>query len=173
VAALRGVYIGLGGNLDDPAAQIRAALAALDRIPGTRVLAASPLYRSPAWGPVPQPAYLNAVAELETALAPDALLHELLAIERALGRDRSEARYGPRRIDLDLLLFANRSIDAPGLRVPHPRLAQRAFVLVPLVELAPALEVPGLGKAHDLLARLDDDDRASVRALEPDAVRGE
>lgn len=173
MAARRGVYVGLGANLDDPAGQIRAALAALERIRGTRALAVSPLYRSPAWGPIPQPDYLNAVAELETALAPAELLHELLAIERALGRDRSVARYGPRRIDLDLLLFANEFVDAPGLRVPHPQLAQRAFVLVPLLSLAPALEVPGLGKAHDLLGRLDDEDRAGVRALEPDTVRGE
>ncbi|HVF34721.1 MAG TPA: 2-amino-4-hydroxy-6-hydroxymethyldihydropteridine diphosphokinase [Candidatus Saccharimonadia bacterium] len=169
----RGVFVGLGANLDDPRAQIRAALDAIEALSGTHVLAVSRLYRSPAWGPIEQPDYVNAVAELETVLGPEALLEALLAIERRLGRDRSVSRYGPRRIDLDLLVDGGTSIESPGLRVPHPHLAQRAFVLVPLAEIAPDVEVPGIGHVRDLLARLDPADRAQVRALEAGTVRGE
>lgn len=169
----RGVFVGLGANLDDPRGQIRAALDAIETLPGTRVIAVSRLHAGPAWGPVEQPDYVNAVAELETVLGPEALLEALLAVERRLGRDRSVARYGPRRIDLDLLLDGAASIDAPGLRVPHPHLAERAFVLVPLAEIAPDTDVPGIGRARDLLARLDPVERARVRALEAGSVRGE
>lgn len=171
----RGIYVGLGANLDDPRAQIEAAAAALDALPGTRVVARSPFYASPAWGPVPQPAFVNAVVELESVLAPDELLESMLAIERRLGRDRhaSAARYGPRRIDLDLLVDGSDTIDAPGLRVPHPLLAQRAFVLVPLAAIAPDLEVPGHGRVRELLARLDPSERERVTVLEPDVHRGE
>ena len=169
----RHVYVGLGANLDDPPAQIHAALAALAALPGTRVLHVSRLYRTPAWGPVRQPDYVNAACELETALGPRELLDRLLAIERELGRDRAAARYGPRRIDLDLLLDGAESIDAPGLRVPHPHLAERAFVLVPLAEIAAGIEVPGHGAVHALLARLDHEARSSVTVLEAEATPGE
>ncbi len=164
-ATERAAYVALGANLDDPAAQIDAALAALAALPDTRLVARSRLYRTPAWGPVVQPDYLNAVAELATDLAPRALLDALLAIERALGRDRRGERYGPRRIDLDLLVHGDARIDEPGLALPHPRLAERAFVLVPLAEIAPALEVPGLGRVDALLAALDAKQRSGVRAL--------
>ena len=173
MSARRGVFVGLGANLDDPPAQIRAALSALEALPGTRVLRASRLYRSPAWGPVAQPDYVNAACELETVLSADELLAQLLAIERALGRDRSVARYGPRRIDLDLLADGESTLDAPGLRIPHPHLAERAFVLVPLAEIAPAQRIPGHGEVHMLLAQLDHDDRRRVQPLGADGTQGE
>lgn len=153
--ARRGVYLGLGANLGaDPAGTIVAALDRLDREPGIRVLRRSRLYRAPAWGPIPQPDYVNAVAELATALPAVALVERLLAVERALGRRRDGPRYGPRTIDLDLLVDGELVLDQPGASVPHPRIAERAFVLKPLVELAPRLLIPGLGAAAGLLAAL-------------------
>jgi 2-amino-4-hydroxy-6-hydroxymethyldihydropteridine diphosphokinase len=175
VPVRRGIYVGLGATLDDPPAQIDAAIAALEALPGTRVVARSPLYASPAWGPVPQPAFVTAVVELESVLAPHELLDAMLAIERNLGRDRHAGaiRYGPRRIDLDLLVHGKDPVDAPGLHVPHPLLAERAFVLVPLAAIAPDLEVPGHGRVHELLARLEPAERGRVTVLEPGAPRGE
>jgi 2-amino-4-hydroxy-6-hydroxymethyldihydropteridine diphosphokinase len=148
-------WIGLGSNLADPAAQVAAAFAALDRLPGSTVRARSRLYRCAAWGVRDQPDFVNAVAQIETTLSPRALLDALLEIERAFGRDRSRAeRWGPRVLDLDLLLYAAQRIDEPGLRVPHPHLHERAFVLVPLAEIAPDLDVPGHGSVARLLAAL-------------------
>lgn len=139
-------FIGLGGNLDAPAARFDAVLARLDRSPGISVRAVSGYWRSPAWGPIAQPDYLNAVAQADSALAPDELLRTLLMLEREFGRERSAGpRYGPRTIDLDLLLVDALVIDRAELSVPHPRLAERAFVLAPLAELAPDRIVPGLG----------------------------
>lgn len=154
-------YVGLGSNLNDPAGQLHAAFAELDRIEGTRVIARSAIYRSPPMGPSDQPHYLNAVVELETALAPEPLLDELQRIERAHGRVR-ERHWGPRTLDLDILLYGDRTIASDRLKVPHPGLATRAFVLVPLREIAPELSVPGLGPVAALacpdagLERLDD-----------------
>lgn len=150
-------YVGLGGNLGDAAATLRAAFAALDALPRTRLLRASRLYRTPAWGRRDQPDFVNAAAALETGLPPRDLLGALLDIERDFGRDRSDedARWGPRTLDLDLLLYGEDVIDAPGLRVPHPHLHERAFVLVPLLEIAPELVIPGHGAlrtAHDAVA---------------------
>jgi 2-amino-4-hydroxy-6-hydroxymethyldihydropteridine diphosphokinase len=127
----------------------------LEREPDVRLLAASPIYETPPLGPPDQPAYLNAVVELRVWLAPQALLHRLQAIENALGRDRSgqAERWGPRSIDLDLLLFGERRIELPDLSVPHPRLHERAFVLAPLAALAPELRHPVLGAAVDELMR--------------------
>lgn len=173
MTARRGVFVALGANLGEPAAQLDAAIAALDALPGTRVVRRSHHYRSPAWGPIPQADYLNAVVELETMLDAHALLAELLAIERHLGRDRTVARYAPRRIDLDLLAHRDASIDAPGLRVPHPHLHERAFVLLPLAEIAPDFDVPGHGAVHELVARLDRDERARVLRLDARAPAGE
>lgn len=154
--AARSAWIGLGGNLGDVAARLEAALLALARLPGTRLLRRSRLYRSPPWGIVEQPAFVNAVAELETTLRAPELLSALLEIERAAGRRRDRARrWGPRELDLDLLLYGAGQLDLPGLTVPHPGLHQRAFVLVPLAELAPELIVPGHGRVLDLLARVD------------------
>jgi 2-amino-4-hydroxy-6-hydroxymethyldihydropteridine diphosphokinase len=142
-------YVALGANLGDALATLRAALVALDALPGTRVLRTSRFVRSPSMG-APGPDYVNAVAELRTALDPQALLRALLAVEQAHGRVRG-ARNAPRTLDLDLLLFDERVLDTPQLVLPHPRLHQRAFVLVPLAELAPELVVPGRGRVAELL----------------------
>lgn len=153
-ATPRSAYVGLGSNLDDPAAQVRTALAALERLPGTRRVAASRLYSNPPMGPQDQPDYVNAVAALETTLDADALLEALQGIEREQGRVRGE-RWGPRRIDLDLLVYGDTRIARPGLSVPHPGIAERAFVLLPLAEIAPTLDIPGLGPVRRLLDRID------------------
>lgn len=149
--------IGLGGNIGDVAATLRAALAAIDALPGTRLLRASRLYRTPAWGREDQPDFINAAAVVETALGPQALLEALLAIERAHGRvrDAEGGRWGPRTLDLDLLLHGGAVVDLPGLALPHPQLHARAFVLVPLAEVAPGAEVPGRGRVDALLAAVD------------------
>lgn len=162
--ALVRAYIGLGANLDDPVAQIRRAVTALATLPDTAVAARSSLYRSPPMGPRDQPDYVNAVAAIDTALAAEALLDALQHIERAHGRVRAGPRWGPRPLDLDILLYGERVIRGPRLTIPHPGLAERAFVLVPLAEIAPRLEVPGLGpvatlcaaRASDPIERIDD-----------------
>lgn len=143
-------YIGLGANLGDPRAAIESAFAALAALPGTVLRARSSLYAS---APVDAsgPDYINAVAELDTALAPPALLAALRAIEAAAGRERPFPN-APRRLDLDLLAYGEASIRTPELTVPHPRLHRRAFVLLPLLELAPGLTLPGLGRVDRHLA---------------------
>ncbi|CAA9329794.1 MAG: 2-amino-4-hydroxy-6-hydroxymethyldihydropteridinepyrophosphokinase [uncultured Lysobacter sp.] len=148
-------FVGLGANLGDACASVLAALDALDSAPGTKIVRASSLYRTRAWGKVDQPDFINAVARLETSLPPLELLGALLAIERAAGRDRSSAsRWGPRTLDLDLLLYGEQVIEVPGLRVPHPHLHERAFALVPLLEIAPEVVIPGIGPGCDALARM-------------------
>ena len=149
--------IGLGGNQGDVAAAIESAFAVFDGLPGTRLLRRSRLYRTPAWGMTEQPDFINAAALLSTKLPADALLVELLRIEREAGRERgaSQQRWGPRSLDLDLLLYGDAIIAHPGLCVPHPRLHERAFVLVPLVEIAPDALVPGRGRVDALLATID------------------
>jgi 2-amino-4-hydroxy-6-hydroxymethyldihydropteridine diphosphokinase len=145
-------WIGLGSNQDDPVRQLETALEELNDLPGCRVLRHSRIYRSPPWGPVTdQPDFANAVAELDTGLLPHELLMALQALENDHGRVRSE-RWGPRTLDLDLLLYDDLSMTTDDLTLPHPRLHERAFVLVPLAELAPDVQVPGHGKAGDLLA---------------------
>ncbi|HEX6613395.1 MAG TPA: 2-amino-4-hydroxy-6-hydroxymethyldihydropteridine diphosphokinase [Rhodanobacteraceae bacterium] len=148
-------YVALGSNLDDPRAQVLRGFDALTRLPGSRLLARSRLYRSAPWGVTEQPGFVNAAAELETTLAPRQLLDSLLDIERAAGRDRGGPRWGPRVLDLDLLLYGNLQCEDPGLTLPHPRLHERAFVLLPLNELAPDFEVPSRGRVRELLARMD------------------
>lgn len=151
--------IGLGANLGDPAATLRSAFDALAALPATALVAASPLYRSAAWGREDQPAFVNAVARLRTALAPDALLEALLRIETAHGRVRADdpaLRWGPRLLDLDLLLYGDACIDTPRLRVPHPHLHQRAFALRPLLDVWPDASIPGIGPARGLLPAIDD-----------------
>ena len=151
VAAVTAI-VGLGGNEGDAIAVLRATLVGLDLLPGTRLLRASPLYRTPAWGRTDQPDFINAAAALETTLAPRELLDRLLAVERAFGRIRAadgSDRWGPRRLDLDILLYGDAVIDAPGLRVPHPHLHERAFALVPLLDVAPDAVIPGIGPARD------------------------
>ena len=146
--------VGLGSNLDDPARQIRCALAALADMPRTRLVRHSRLYQSAPWGITDQPAFVNAAAELATLLAPRALLEKLLAIECRQGRHRDGSRWGPRTLDLDLLTWADIETSEPGLMLPHPRIAERAFVLVPLAELDADAMIPGLGRVGDLLERL-------------------
>ncbi|MFP4079705.1 MAG: 2-amino-4-hydroxy-6-hydroxymethyldihydropteridine diphosphokinase [Ectothiorhodospira sp.] len=145
------VFIGIGANLNDPALQVRRALEALDGLPRCRLVRASALYRNPPMGPRDQPDYVNAVCALETELSPEGLLEALQAVEARHGRQRGEKRWGPRTLDLDLLLYGDRVLDAPHLTVPHPGIAQRAFVLHPLAEIAPDLKIPGLGPLPPLL----------------------
>jgi 2-amino-4-hydroxy-6-hydroxymethyldihydropteridine diphosphokinase len=147
-------FAGLGANLGDREATIRRAVELLGAAPGVSVVALSTLRETDPVGYVDQPRFLNGAVELETTLAPRELLDALLAVERALGRERTGPRFGPRTIDLDLLLYGDERIDEPGLRVPHPRLHERAFVLQPLAELEPALEIPGRGRVQTLLAAL-------------------
>lgn len=135
-------YLGLGGNLGDPARAMALALQAIDADPETRVIAVSPLYRTPPWGKTDQPDFLNAVAEIATARRPRALLALCLEAERALKRERRE-RWGPRTIDIDILLYGDHTVNEEGLEIPHPRMADRAFVLAPLADLAPELEIGG------------------------------
>ncbi len=147
--------VGLGANLNDPAAQVEYALAELDRLPGTRLLARSSLYASAPVGYVDQPDFVNAVAQIETTLAPRALLVALLDIEHRHGRERS-FRNAPRTLDLDLLLYGNAHFHEDGLTLPHPRMTERGFVLLPLLEIAPDTVIPGHGRAADWLARCND-----------------
>lgn len=147
--------VGLGANLNDPAAQIEYALAELDRLPGSRLIARSSLYASAPVGYVDQPDFINAVAQIETRLAPRALLAALLDIEHRHGRERS-FRNAPRTLDLDLLLYGNAHFHEDGLTLPHPRMSERAFVLRPLLEIAPDIGIPGLGRADAWLAQCAD-----------------
>lgn len=133
-------FIALGSNLDHPRGHIERALEELARLPASRLTVQSRLYLSAPVGP-PQPDYINAVARLDTELEPLALLDQLQALERAHQRERGE-HWGPRTLDLDLLLYGEQHIDHPRLQVPHPHMAERAFVLVPLAEIAPALRLP-------------------------------
>jgi len=158
-------FVALGSNLGDREETLRRALARLVATPGVELVAVSRLFETAPVGP-PQPAYLNAVAELETTLSARALLARLLAIEEEAGRMRGGERFGPRTLDLDLLLFGAETIDEPGLVVPHPRLAERAFVLEPLAELAGELRHPRLGAPIAELAARVRDPRA-VRPWQP------
>lgn len=148
-------YVGLGSNLDDPQHQINAAIAALEELPSTRRLRRSGLYRSAPWGITDQPDFLNAVAEIDTDLDATSLLASLLDIERRLGRRRDGQRWGPRRIDLDLLAHGDQTSLSAELQLPHPRIGERAFVLMPLAELAPDLELAGIGVIKDRLRDID------------------
>lgn len=155
-------FVGLGGNQGDAVATLRSAVQALSGLPQTRLLQASGLYLTPAWGLQQQPDFVNGVAMLETQLDPRALLDALLGVERDFGRDRKAgSRWGPRTLDLDLLLYGDAVIGEPGLQVPHPHLHERAFALVPLLEIAPDILIPGQGRARDALSSLD------TSAIEP------
>ena len=148
-------FVALGSNLDDPERQVGRAFAALADVPQSRLVSRSSLYRSPPFGPVVQPEFVNAVAGLLTTLDARAMLSELKALERRLGRETPVVRWGPRRIDLDLLIHGDARVDEPEIQVPHPGLAERAFVLVPLAEIAPDLEVPGVGRVRTLASRVE------------------
>jgi len=158
--------IGLGANLNDPAAQVEYALAELDRLPGTRLLNRSSLYASAPVGYVDQPDFVNAVAQVETTLAPRALLAALLDIEHRHGRERS-FRNAPRTLDLDLLIYGSAHFHEDGLTLPHPRMHVRGFVLLPLLEVAPDAVIPGRGRAADWLAACADQ---QVTVLPPPAA---
>jgi len=147
-------YVGLGANLGDREATIRRAVELLAERVGIEVLTVSALRETDPVGLEDQPRFVNGAAVLETTLGPRALLETLLEVERVLGRTRDGPRFGPRAIDLDLLLYDDETVDEPGLTVPHPRLHERRFALEPLAELDPALAIPGRGRVLDLLARL-------------------
>jgi 2-amino-4-hydroxy-6-hydroxymethyldihydropteridine diphosphokinase len=154
VAIWQPAYIGLGSNLQDPRAQVLRACARLEALASTRFVRISPLYRSTPFGPVPQADFVNAVAGMLTQLDSRSLLGELLALERALGRPAERERWGPRIIDLDLLVYGRERRDEPGLTLPHRGIVERNFVLYPLCDLAPDLDVPGLGRVAELKGRL-------------------
>jgi len=157
-------WIGLGANLGRPKSTLETALQALELVPSSRLLSVSPAYWTPPWGVLDQPDFLNAVACLQTQQPPVDLLQFLLDIERHLGRMRDHPRWGPREIDLDLLMVDDRVEDSASLTLPHPRLHERAFVLLPLSDLAPALEVPGHGAVSDLLEALPEEALDGIRA---------
>ncbi|MEO5343730.1 MAG: 2-amino-4-hydroxy-6-hydroxymethyldihydropteridine diphosphokinase [Gammaproteobacteria bacterium SHHR-1] len=148
-------YIGLGSNLENPVEQLQTALQALAALPGVRLRQTSSFYRNPPMGPQDQPDYINAVVELELDMPAEALLEQLQRIENEHGRERNGERWGPRTLDLDILLYGEEFIDSTRLTVPHPGLAKRAFVLLPLYEIAPELVVPGLGSVAKLLEACD------------------
>ncbi|MDA0705703.1 MAG: 2-amino-4-hydroxy-6-hydroxymethyldihydropteridine diphosphokinase [Proteobacteria bacterium] len=143
--------IGIGSNLNNPRQQVMAAIERLDELPGCQVLRRSSLYRSAPFGPVKQDDFINAVVVLETTVPADSLLARLKEMERIQGRVASAERWGPRVIDLDILLYGNETIELPGLTIPHPDIALRNFVLLPLREIAPDLVIPGLGPVNTIV----------------------
>ncbi len=145
-------YIGVGSNLEDPRAQVLGAFERLKALPQTRLVSTSRLYRSRPLGPVAQPDFVNAVAGLLTQLDAGSLLEQLHAIERAMGRPAQHERWGPRVIDLDLLVLGSERRADEHLRLPHPGIVERNFVLYPLADIAPDLDLPGLGRVADLAA---------------------
>jgi 2-amino-4-hydroxy-6-hydroxymethyldihydropteridine diphosphokinase len=147
-------YVGLGSNLEDPEAQVRRALAALAQLPESRLIASSPLYSTTPLGAVAQPPFVNAVAGLLTRRSPEDLLADLRALERRLGRELPREHWGPRRIDLDLLVVGREMRATATLTLPHPGIAERDFVLYPLADIAPHLEVPGCGQVAQLRERV-------------------
>jgi 2-amino-4-hydroxy-6-hydroxymethyldihydropteridine diphosphokinase len=147
-------YVALGSNLGDPRQQVLDAMEALAKLPQTRLLKRSQLYRTPPWGVLEQPPFINAAVQLDTTLSPHSLLDALIGIEQTAGRVRAQ-RNGPRTLDLDLLHVDGMQLDDERLTLPHPRMAERAFVLLPLHDLAPSLQLPGRGSVAELLARLD------------------
>lgn len=147
------IFLSLGGNIGDPSASMANALKMLDSYNGVRVIHVSSVYRTPPWGKLDQPDFLNAVAELETSLSARDLLNACLSIELMLKRERHE-RWGPRLIDLDILLYGKSIVHEDGLHIPHPRMTERAFVLVPLMEIAPELVLDGR-EIGEILGEID------------------
>lgn len=147
-------YVALGSNLGDSRQLVLDAIEALDTLPSTQVSRRSRLFQTPPWGVLAQPPFINAVVQLHTALAPHALLDALLAIESAAGRIRAGERWGPRTLDLDILYMNGVVLDDTRLTLPHPRIAERAFVLLPLVDIAADLVLPGMGTVREQLARI-------------------
>jgi len=157
-------FVGLGSNQGDSRLIVAAASVRVGALPGTDLRCSSSQYLTPPWGVLDQPAFINSVVEIDTVLSPSRLLEELLTLERQAGRVRGSERWGPRALDLDILLYGQELVSDAGLRIPHPHLAQRAFVLLPLAEIAAQQVVPGLGRVVDLLARID---AGECRRLEP------
>lgn len=155
-------YVALGSNLENPSRQLRSGLEALAALPGTRLVRVSSLYRSAPVGYADQPDFVNAVAAIKTSLSPRELLDALLAIERRHGRVRDFPN-APRTLDLDIVAYGDRVVDEPGLAIPHPRMQERAFVVVPLAEIVPDALIPGRGVVRDLVENVD---RASVTRIE-------
>jgi 2-amino-4-hydroxy-6-hydroxymethyldihydropteridine diphosphokinase len=153
----RPAYVGVGSNLGDSRALVATAIDRLAALPSTRQLLRAPLYRTPPFGPVAQPDFINSAAGFLTRLDPHALLAELHTIERALGRAPEQERWGPRAIDLDLLALGSERIADESLVLPHPGIAERAFVLWPLADIAPGLYVPGVGLVAELRRRVAGD----------------
>jgi 2-amino-4-hydroxy-6-hydroxymethyldihydropteridine diphosphokinase len=149
-------YVGLGSNLGDRSATLARALELLGERQGIRLVAVSSFRETDPVGYLDQPRFLNAAVAIETSLTPQALLLALIEVERELGRTREGPRFGPRTVDLDLLLMEGLTVDEPGLTIPHPRLHEREFALAPLAELDPSLLVPGHGSVNQLLALLGD-----------------
>lgn len=147
-------YIALGANLGQPAQQLREALRALGQVPGIQLLAQSSLYRTAPLGLPNQPDYCNAVCKVQTTLIPEALLEQLMTLERAAGRVRGEDRWGPRLLDLDLLHVEGEQRETPQLQLPHSGIAQRNFVLIPLAEVAPTLVISGVGRIDELAGEI-------------------
>jgi len=155
-------YIGLGANVGDATSTVKAALHTLATLPDSRLLAASRLYRSPAWGNENQPDFINAAAQLETRLSATVLLEHMLDIERVFGRMRLPGEHWqPRTLDLDLLLYADHVIDLPQLKVPHPYLHQRGFALLPLADIAPQAVIPGHGLVQQIMLQ------ANIKGITP------
>jgi len=148
-------WLGLGSNLQQPVAQLEEALSRLAAIDQIELLATSSFYRTPPWGDEQQGDFINAVAQIETSLDPVPLLRVLQSIENLMGRQRTGRRWGPRLIDIDLLLYSDLQYRSDDLEIPHPRMHERAFVLVPLCELDKTMEIPTLGSVDQLLQKLD------------------
>ena len=157
------VYIGLGSNMDTPEQHINSAIDSLNNLQSSRLLKVSSLYKSKPVGPQNQDDYINAVAELDTGLEALELLDNLQKIEVEHGRNRSGERWGPRTLDLDILIFGNKQIDNSRLNVPHREMLKRAFVLVPLAEINPDCEIPGAGVVSDYIYKLDQDSLEKLR----------
>ena len=155
-------YIGVGSNLEDPVAQVHRAFAKLRELPRTRVVLLSPLYASKPFGPVAQGDFVNAAAGLLTQLEPRALLESLQSLEAALGRPQQRQRWGPRVIDLDVLVHGRTQCQHPDFTLPHPGIVERNFVLYPLADIAPDLDIPGLGRVIELQGRVSS---AGLRSL--------
>ena len=149
-------YVGIGSNLGMPTQQIEQAIGLLDEIPRSRLVGRSSLYRSTPFGGIEQPDFVNAAAAILTALDAHQLLDSLLGLEKRQGRERGETRWGPRVLDLDLLVYADTVLDEPGLTIPHPGIGERNFVLLPLREIAPELVIPGLGRVASIPVNMNE-----------------
>ncbi len=155
-------FIGIGSNQNDPLAQVQQAFTALDGLTASQVVATSRCYRNPPMGPVAQPDYVNAVAQLDTALKPQSLLDALKALEVDAGRQLDGVRWGARPLDLDILLYAEQTLDTQTLQIPHPGLPSRAFVLYPLADIDPTLVIPGMGPLEQLMQGISAADLVAI-----------